>query len=71
MSFALRANVHHYCPVCRSEIRVNSLFDDPLEQGRTYRCYACRLELVFDLPTKAMRVAPFEHPQPPVRGRRL
>ena len=49
-----------YCLACRTEIRQNSLFDDLAEHGRPYKCHACRLELVFELPSGIVRVAPLD-----------
>jgi hypothetical protein len=56
------------CPACGTGIRHR---DDPLGQRMTYRCAVCRLELVADIVSGSMTVAPLppDSPQPTRSGK--
>lgn len=54
------------CPACSTQIRHNEADATP-KPGVVYRCYICRLELVFNPATNRLTVAPMhadEHAAP-------
>jgi rubredoxin len=48
------------CPACQIQIKHNE-FEQAPRAGSVYRCHVCRLELVLDVATGKLTVAPLDN----------